>query len=92
MHSLRAGMLITIILATALGVSMYFILHALIISWVDNNYNSASRREDRYNDYFEDLQEYVKDNAVSSTDTSAITRWVWHWVLCSNVSGTMLLR
>ena len=76
MHSLRAGMLITIILATALGVSMYFILHALIISWVDNNYNSASRREDRYNDYFEDLQEYVKDNAVSSTDTSAITRWV----------------
>ena len=76
MHSLRAGMLTCIVIATVLGVAVYFVLHALMINWVENYYNSEDNKEERYREYFDSLQDHVKRNKVSSEDTAAITRWV----------------
>ena len=74
-RSLRAGMLIAIILGTALGVITYFIVRDSVNNWVENEYNSRESREERYENYISDLQTFIVTNAVSSNDTKQITRW-----------------
>lgn len=75
-NSLRIGMLAVIILAILLAAAVYAILHAVMLNWVSNVYNSQESRVERYGEYLDDLKDYVHDNGISSEDTAAITRWV----------------
>ena len=76
MHSLRIGMLAVIVVAILLAAIVYAVLHAIMLNWVADVYNSHESRHERYEEYLGDLKDYVRENEISSDDTAAITRWV----------------
>jgi hypothetical protein len=69
-------MLAVIIIAILLAAAVYAILHAVMLNWISDVYNSQESRVERYGEYLDDLKDYVHDNGISSEDTAAITRWV----------------
>ena len=75
-RSLRSGMLLAIIISLFLGLGFAFFSRMLITNWVEKDYDSAEQKKARYDKYIEDLQTYVSENKLSSTDTSKITQWV----------------
>ena len=69
-------MLLAIITSLILGLGFAFFSKMLITNWIEKDYNSAEQKKARYDEYFEDLQTYVSENGLSSTDTAEITQWV----------------
>ena len=69
-------MLVAIIIALAFASATVILFRGVFINWIENEYNSESTREERYQEYIADLQMFVDKNALSSEDTAQITRWV----------------
>ena len=74
--SLRSGMLFVIIFALVLGLGFAFVCRTLMNNWISTKYNSAEYKSSRYERYMDDLQTYVSENELSSTDIAKINKWV----------------
>ena len=74
--SLRMGMFITIIISILIGTSCAVLTNTIFKKWIDNKYNSAESRNERYEEYVLDLQTFVSRNNLSSRDTDKILDWV----------------
>lgn len=70
------GMFITIIASVLLGTSCAVLTNTIFKKWIDNKYNSAESRNERYEEYVSDLQTFVSKNGLSSRDTDKILDWV----------------
>jgi len=75
-HSLRSGMLAVIIMSMILSVLAFVGMEIAANRLIENHYNSAEEKKQRYDEYMHDLQTYVSNNAVSSDDTKSITHWM----------------
>ncbi len=69
-------MLIVTVLGILLAIGVYLLIRMSIMNWVENSYNTQEARQDRYDGYMEDLQEYVYENQLSSEDTAKISKWL----------------
>lgn len=69
-------MLIAIIFSLVLGLAFAFFFRMIANGWVENKYNSPEWKQARHDEYMEDLQTYVSEKQLSSSDTVKITQWL----------------
>lgn len=69
-------MFYTLFLGLAVGVAMYFAINGICESYINNKYLSEESRQSREEGYLEDLQSYVDEYALKSTDIDALSGWV----------------
>ena len=69
-------MLLVIIFALVFGLSFAFLFRTLMNNWISTNYNSSESKSSRYEEYMLDLQTYVSENELSSSDIAKINKWV----------------
>ena len=75
-YSLRTKMLFLIFVGAIASIGVYISVRFVINSIVDNHYNTEENRIIRQNEYIGNLQAYITDNEISSTDTADIAKWV----------------
>ena len=74
--SLQLALTYVMLLATALAVVIAFVIRLGGIGYIDNKYLSDERREEREQNFVNDLQDYANRNALSSENTAEIAKWV----------------
>ena len=73
--SIRVRYFLVSIIALALGVGVYFLVHALAYDYIDTVYTSTENKKERERGYIGDLQQFVTENQISSEQTGKISRW-----------------
>ena len=73
--SLRFTMLSNLLFALGVAIVLFILSNIILDRFVDVRYLAETRQDERINAYTEDLQKYVKDNKVSSTDADKIAEW-----------------
>ncbi len=74
--SLRFRFLVVFFFAALIGAGIYFTLHATAIAYIDTVYTSEENKKERERNYLKDLNDFIRENKVSLTDTSKISDWV----------------
>lgn len=75
-YSLKARMLFVMCLGAVAGVVAYIALSFIINTGINTFYGTPQKQSERIDGYFTNLQTYINNNELSSSDTTKITSWV----------------
>ena len=73
--SLRLTMLSMLLFALGLAIAIFFAFNFFADRYIEERYLSEERREERINEYREDLQNYVTSLGLSCDDTDKLAEW-----------------
>ncbi len=73
--SLRMTMLIVMLFALALALIIFFCANFAFNKYIELKYLSEEKKEERVNEYKDDLQNYVTELGLSCDDTQKIAEW-----------------
>lgn len=73
--SLRIRFIIVFLVAVVVGIGVYFLSHYISYDYIDGVYSSDENKKSREISYMSDLQTFVKNNAISSENTSKLSEW-----------------
>ena len=73
--SLRIAMLSNLLFALGVGIAVFLLVGLLSRHVIDRRYLDESKVEDRIEEYTDELQNYVNDENISSTDLLKIAKW-----------------
>lgn len=74
-HSLYLGLLFNIILAIIVAGAAYFVVRMVSGYYVSNVYLSEEKKNERREEYLDDLQRFASKNGISSENTDRIAEW-----------------
>ena len=75
-RSLKLSMFYAMIVGILLASSTFAALQVVSSAYIDNNYLSSKAREEREKKYLDELQKYVSDRQLKSSDTGKLAEWV----------------
>ena len=75
-RSMRYGLLAAIVTGAVIATAVYLLLRFTCNYFISTHYSSEWRREERERAFARDLQTYIDENNVSSTNTGELSRWV----------------
>lgn len=75
-YSLKTKMLLFILIGAVASLGIYFSVRFISNTVVDSYYNSEEAKSERQEIYLRDLQHYVTENGISSSDTAELLQWV----------------
>ena len=73
--SLRIRFIVIFLVAVVIGIGVYFLSHYISYDYIDSVYSSEEKKKSREISYMSDLQTFVKNNAISSENTSKLSEW-----------------
>ena len=73
--SLRIAMISNLLFGLGVGVAVFLLVALLSQYFIDNKYLASDKVEQRIEEYSTDLETYVSDNSVSSSDVNKFAKW-----------------